>query len=654
MLSSVFIRYTKADRGDDMILMQLKKIDKSFGGSPVLNKAEIEIKTKDRIAIVGRNGAGKSTFLKIMTEEMSYDAGELFKIKELETGYLAQHIEIDGETSIWNFLLSVFSDLIKERDELREVAEKIEEDPLNEELIESYGKKVEAFEARGGYRFESDMKGVLTGLKFSEAMYDRPIKSLSGGQKTRLALGQLLLKQPDILFLDEPTNHLDIDTLTWLESYLVSYPGAIVIISHDRYFLDKIIDTVYEVAHQTTEKYIGSYSNYLKTKQANYEADLKRYLKQQEEIKEAEDFIQRNIARASTTKRAQSRRKALESMIRYEKPLGNLKSANFSFDLNKASGNDVLRLENYQFTYPNNDRATFKNVSFNIHRGDRIALIGDNGVGKTTLLKLIYQGQAGILGTNVEIGYYDQEQSDLIDKNTVLEELWREYPDVEEKKIRQTLGHFLFTQDDVLKRVAMLSGGEKARLALAKLMMLNANFLILDEPTNHLDLDSKEVLEAALIDFPGTILFVSHDRYFINKIADQVIELKPDQATSYLGDYDYFIAKKTETEEIKAFEEQESTANQLKLETQTDRKQVFEAQKKKQSQVRRITREIERIETEIEALEDTLSQIEEKMTDPEVFENHEALLELTEQQTSHQTNLKELYEKWEALQLNLE
>ncbi len=654
MLSCVFIRYTKADRGDDMILMQLKNIEKSFGGNPVLINAEIEIKTKDRIAIVGRNGAGKSTFIKIMTEEMSYDAGEVFKIKDLETGYLAQHIEIDEETSVWDFLLSVFSDLIKERDELAEVAEKIEADPLNEDLIESYGKKVEAFEARGGYRFESDIKGVLTGLKFSESMYDRSVKSLSGGQKTRLALGQLLLKEPDILFLDEPTNHLDIDTLTWLESYLVSYPGAIVIISHDRYFLDKIIDTVYEVAHQTTEKYLGSYSNYLTSKQANYERDLKRYLKQQEEIKEAEDFIQRNIARASTTKRAQSRRKALESMIRYEKPLADLKSANFSFDINRASGNDVLRLKDYHFTYPDNERPTFKNVSFNIHRGDRIALIGDNGVGKTTLLKLIYQGKAGQLGTNVEIAYYDQEQSHLIDKNTVLEELWREHPQIEEKKIRQTLGHFLFTQDDVLKTVGMLSGGEKARLALAKLMMLNANFLILDEPTNHLDLDSKEVLEAALLNYPGSILFVSHDRYFINKLADQVIELESDQATVYLGDYDYFIAKKTETEEIKAYENKEAKVTQTQVQTQSDRKQAFEAQKKKQSQRRRIKREIAALEEEIEGLEASLTDIEVKMTDPKVFEDHEALLELTEEQNQKQAEIDKLYEAWESLQVELE
>ncbi len=638
-----------------MILMQLKNISKSFGSDNILMNVNLEIKSSDRIAIVGRNGAGKSTLLKIMTNELNYDNGEIFQAKNLNIGYLEQHIAINQETSVWQFMLNVFSDFIAEEKALNQLAKEIESQANNNidnpDLITSYGARLQKFEEDGGYRYESDIKGVLSGLGFTEDYYDLPVNSLSGGQKTRLALGELLLIKPQLLFLDEPTNHLDIDTLTWLESYLIGYPGAIVIVSHDRYFLDKIVNTVYEVAHQTTTKYHGSYSHYLTQKAANYERDLKRYEKQQDEIKEAEDFIQRNIARASTTKRAQSRRKALENMQIIDKPLEDAASANFSFQINKASGNDVIKLNNFSFTYPNDVEPLFKNISFTAHRGERIALIGRNGIGKTTLLNEITKANPEIhIGTNVEIGFYDQEQALLSLKNTVLEELWDEFPHLEERTIRNTLGNFLFTQDDVLKTVQTLSGGEKARLSLAKLMLLKANLLILDEPTNHLDLDSKEVLEAALAEFPGTILFVSHDRYFINKIADKVIELTEDEAIIYLGDYDYYVDKKTEMLEIEAFENKP----EVTVKTETKRKVSFEEQKRIQSETRKLQREIADIEASLEAHEAQLETVELNMTEPDVFQDHEKLMTLTNEANQLKETINNFLEKWETAQIKYE
>lgn len=638
-----------------MILMQLKNISKSFGSENILMNVDLEIKKSDRIAIVGRNGAGKSTLLKIMTNEFNNDSGEIFKAKDINIGYLEQHITINENKTVWQFMLDVFSDFIQEEKALNELAEKIEFNANNQiddpDLIQSYGARLQKFEESGGYRYESEVKGVLAGLNFTEDFYDAQVSSLSGGQKTRLALGELLLIKPDLLFLDEPTNHLDIETLTWLESYLIGYPGAIVMVSHDRYFLDKIVNTIYEVAHQTTTKYLGSYSNYLTQKAANYEQDLKRYEKQQEEIKEAKDFIQRNIARASTTKRAQSRRKALENMQVIDKPLADEAGANFSFEINKASGNDVIHLNDFAFTYPNETVPLFENISFTAHRGERIALIGKNGVGKTTLLNEITKHNPQIeVGANVEIGYYDQEQALLSKKNTVLEEVWSEFSHIDEKDIRSILGNFLFTQDEVLKTVQTLSGGEKARVSLAKLMLQKANFLILDEPTNHLDLDSKEVLEAALSKFPGTILFVSHDRYFINKIADKVVELTPSEAVIYLGDYDYYIEKKTETEEIEAFEKEPEVVEK----TATERKVNFKEQKRIQSEIRRLEREISEIETTLEEREKELETLELKMTEPEVFQNHEKLVEVTEETNKLKETINTLLETWETVQMEYE
>ncbi|WP_164670259.1 ABC-F family ATP-binding cassette domain-containing protein [Virgibacillus doumboii] len=636
-----------------MIIMQLNGVSKSFGAEEILANIKLEIKENDRIAIVGRNGAGKSTLLKIMNGEFSYDEGELIKPKDLTIGYLSQHTSLESDKSIWGEMKEVFRDLISQEQELRTMEKEMERaaflsDANYEQLLLDYDKKQQAFDAGGGYRYEADIKAVLTGLNFGDYDYETPINQLSGGQKTRLALGKLLLKKPALLILDEPTNHLDIDTLSWLENYLVSYPGAVAIVSHDRYFLDKTVSIVYEISRHKTRKYIGSYSKFLEQKAEDYEKELKEFEKQQTEIRKMEDFIQRNIARASTTKRAQSRRKQLEKMEKLDKPKGDESSASFSFQINRRSGNDVLKIDNLAFQYE--DKDVFSNVTFHVNRGERIALVGPNGVGKTTLLKTIIgrlePADGSIqLGTNVEIGYYDQEQQTLSSTKTVLNELWDEYPNVNEKDIRTVLGNFLFSGDDVLKPVNALSGGEKARLSLAKLMMQKANLLVLDEPTNHLDIDSKEVLEAALMDYPGTIIFVSHDRYFINKITDQVVEMQLNGATVYLGDYDYYTEKKQEEAEIERLKQSTEV-----VQNQEQQKSKFKEGKSIQREERKRQRRIDELESKIENLETHLASVEQKMAEPEVYEDHEKALEFTKQSSDLKQEIEHLMEEWTALQ----
>lgn len=638
-----------------MILMQLNQITKSFGAEAILSDIKLEIKTSDRIAIVGRNGAGKSTLLKIMTGELDYDEGEIFRRKDMTLGYLAQHTELSSNMTIWNEMLGVFQPLLDQQAELRDLERNMEHAAtLDEEqytqLMRTYDMKQQAFDAAGGYTFETEIKSVLTGLNFPLDMHDTPINELSGGQKTRLALGKLLLTKPDLLVLDEPTNHLDIATLSWLEDYLVSYPGAITIVSHDRYFLDKTVSIVYEVSRHHAKKYHGTYSSYLEKKALDYERDLKAYEKQQSEIAKMEDFIQRNIVRASTTKRAQSRRKQLEKTVRLERPKGNEASASFAFQVKKESGNDVLKIKDLSFQYPDEQAPLFSDVNLHVNRGERIALVGPNGIGKSTLLKLLIgklKQNAGTitLGANVEIGYYDQELATLTSNKTVLDELWDEYPTIDEKDIRTILGNFLFSGDDVLKPVHTLSGGEKARLALSKLRMQQANLLILDEPTNHLDIDSKEVLEAALMDFSGTIVFVSHDRYFINKIADQVVEMQPNHVQVYLGDYDYFIAKKKEETELKELMEAEQ-----EREKADTAKTNYHKGKEEQREQRRINRKISSLEGQIEEHEAQLAILEKEMAEPEIYQDHEKALEYTKQVSELKQDIEQLMEEWAALQ----
>jgi ATP-binding cassette, subfamily F, member 3 len=642
-----------------MIILQINQISKYFGDDLILSNIKLEIQSKDRVALVGRNGAGKSTLLKIIAGHMSYDSGEIIKPKDVTIGYLAQDTGFHSNLTIWEEMMTVFTPLKQMENELRKLElqmgdpDVIADRKRYEKLLKDYDTLQEQFKNEGGYQYEADIRSVLHGLNFAD--YDwtnTPITSLSGGQRTRLALGKLLLTKPDLLILDEPTNHLDIETLTWLEQYLQNYPGAILVVSHDRYFLDKIVTEVYELSRTSIKKYTGNYSSYLQQKAENYERELKLYEKQQEEVAKLKDFIQRNIARASTTKRAQSRRKQLEKMQLMDKPAGDEKSASFSFEIERQSGNEVLTAEQVSIGYREGEPIV-QNIHFRITRGESIALVGPNGIGKSTLLKAIIKKlplQSGEFryGSNVKIGYYDQEQANLSSNKRVLDELWDEYPLKSEKEIRTVLGNFLFSGDEVLKPVSALSGGEKARLALAKLMMEKANFLILDEPTNHLDLDSKEVLENALIDYPGTILFVSHDRYFINRIATKVYELSTDGITEYLGDYDYYVAKKAEMLELERLASEE---NKIEKTHTATAKLSYEQEKEAKKLERQRKRRIEEIETEIAKMEDLIAQKEELLCDPEIYQDHEKVQQLTSEVETMKERLETLMEEWESLHI---
>lgn len=638
-----------------MILLQINQLEKNYGAETILSNIKLEVQTRDRIALVGRNGAGKSTLLKIIAGQLSYDAGDMIKPKEVEIGYLAQNTGLESERSIWDEMLTVFKHLQNQERELRSLELKMADPDLiankkeYERILADYDRLQLQFKEQGGYQYESDIRSILHGLSFQAFSYDTKISTLSGGQKTRLALGKLLLTKPDILILDEPTNHLDIDTLSWLEQYLQGYNGAILIVSHDRYFLDKVVTQVYELSRRQIKKFHGNYSAYLEHKAANYDREMKLYEKQQQEVAKLEDFIQRNLVRASTTKRAQSRRKQLERMELLDRPQGDEKSASFGFQIEKQSGNEVLNVHSMSVGYEG--KAISNQVTLRITREESIALVGPNGIGKSTLLKTIIGHLPAVagdfqLGTNVTIGYYDQEQAKLTSNKRVLNELWDEYPLKPEKDIRTVLGNFLFSGDDVLKTVSTLSGGEKARLALAKLMMQKANFLILDEPTNHLDLDSKEVLENALIDYPGTILFVSHDRYFINRITTKVMELSGDGATEYLGDYDYYVEKKQEQAELKSMESTKSSVTPLQ---ETKDKNSYQLEKEAKKLERQRQRRIEEVEKQIEKLEAFLAEQEQLLCEPEIYQNHEKVLEITNKSNAAKASLEQLVEEWTEL-----
>lgn len=638
-----------------MMILQINQLSKSFGADPILNNIKLEVRSRDRIAIVGRNGAGKSTLLKIIAGHLSYEKGELIKPKELTMGYLAQHTGMESQLTIKEELLSVFDFLKAMEKEMRSIEEKMATAaPAElETLMKTYDRLQQDFKNKGGYQYEADVRSVLHGLGFGKFDDSVKVQSLSGGQKTRLALGKLLLTQPDLLILDEPTNHLDIDTLTWLEHYLQGYSGAILIVSHDRYFLDKVVSQVYEVSRTESKKYLGNYSAYLEQKAEQYEKDLKLYEKQQDEIVKLQDFVDRNLARASTTKRAQSRRKQLERMDVMAKPLGDEKSAAFRFEITKQSGNDVLRVQDVSISY-DGQPPLLKNLTFGVTRGESAALVGPNGIGKSTLLKTIMNTlnpESGSIsyGPNVTIGYYDQEQAELTSSKRVLDELWDEYPDMPEKEIRTCLGNFLFSGDDVLKPVRSLSGGEKARVALAKLMLQKANFLILDEPTNHLDLDSKEVLENALIDYPGTLLFVSHDRYFINRIATRVLELYQDHAEEYLGDYDYYTEKKAQQLELEEMKRQEKEQAQPAGKVKQDTKRTYEEEKEWKKKERQRLRRIEEIEAAVSSAEEKISANEELLCDPEVYQDHEKVQTIHAESEALNQELEQLLAEWEEL-----
>ncbi|WML50177.1 ABC-F family ATP-binding cassette domain-containing protein [Neobacillus sp. PS3-34] len=638
-----------------MILLQVNQLAKYYGADLILSNIKLELQTRDRAALVRRNGAGKSTLLKIIAGHMSHDGGEVIKPKEVSIGYLAQNTGLESNLSIWEEMLTVFDSLRKMEGSLRQLElQMADPDAISDEakysrILAEYDSLQVKFKELGGYQYEADIRSVLHGLNFHSFDYSTSISTLSGGQKTRLALGKLLLKKPDILILDEPTNHLDIDTLSWLEQYLQGYEGAILIVSHDRYFLDKVVNQVYEISRRQIQRFPGNYSSYLEKKAENYERDMKQFEKQQDEIAKLQDFIQRNLARASTTKRAQSRRKTLEKMDKMDRPLGDEKSAAFSFDIEKQSGNDVLSVNSLAVGYDGD--MVSENISFRVAKGDSIALVGPNGIGKSTLLKTIVEKLPALkgdvrYGSNLAIGYYDQEQAELTSNKRVLNELWDEYPLKSEKEIRTVLGNFLFSGDDVLKIVSTLSGGEKARLALSKLMMQKANLLILDEPTNHLDLDSKEVLENALIDYPGTILFVSHDRYFINRIATRVLELSRNGSMDYLGDYDYFVEKKQELAELEL--ESSSIVNNS-VESELQDKTGYQQDKEAKKLERQRKRKLEDIELKIEELEEEIQHYEEQLCHPEIFQDHQKVLEINQKNEKAKEMLEQLMDEWSSL-----
>ncbi|PLS17212.1 multidrug ABC transporter ATP-binding protein [Bacillus sp. M6-12] len=638
-----------------MILLQINSLSKYYGAELILSNIKLEVQNRDRVALVGRNGAGKSTLLKIIAGQLSHDGGEIMKPKGVSIGYLAQNTGLESELTIWEEMLTVFSLLISQEQELRRLEMSMADPSVfeNEErynrILKEYDELQVSFKENGGYQYEADIRSVLHGLQFAEYPPATLISSLSGGQKTRLALGKLLLTKPDILILDEPTNHLDIETLSWLEQYLQGYHGAVLIVSHDRYFLDKVVNQVYELSRHNIKKYPGNYSRYLERKAEDYERDMKQFEKQQEEIEKLRDFVQKNIARASTTKRAQSRQKQLDKIQIMDRPQGDEKSASFSFEIEKQSGNEVLNINGLTIGY--NSQPVSRNLAMRITKGDSIALVGPNGVGKSTLLKTLMNFLPSLdggfkFGTNVMVSYYDQEQAKLESNKRVLNELWDEHPLKPEKEIRTVLGNFLFSGDDVLKTVSALSGGEKARLALAKMMLEKGNFLILDEPTNHLDLDSKIVLENALIDYPGTILFVSHDRYFINRIATKVVELSGNGAEEFLGDYDYYLMKKQEQAELLELEKQLNPSAVQQVEDKSTFKIDKEAKKKERQRKRRL----EEIETEMENLEVTIKEWNDLLCKPEIFQNHEKVLEINADLEKSQLQLDQLIEEWTELE----
>ncbi|WP_261035197.1 MULTISPECIES: ATP-binding cassette domain-containing protein [Streptococcus] len=596
-----------------MIILQANKIERSFAGEVLFDNINLQVDERDRIALVGKNGAGKSTLLKILVGEEEPTSGEINKKKDISLSYLAQDSRFESENTIYDEMLHVFDDLRRTEKQLRqmelEMGEKSGEDL--DKLMSDYDRLSENFRQAGGFTYEADIRAILNGFKFDESMWQMKIAELSGGQNTRLALAKMLLEKPNLLVLDEPTNHLDIETIAWLENYLVNYSGALIIVSHDRYFLDKVATITLDLTKHSLDRYVGNYSRFVELKEQKLATEAKNYEKQQKEIAALEDFVNRNLVRASTTKRAQSRRKQLEKMERLDKPEAGKKSANMTFQSEKTSGNVVLTVENAAIGY--DGEILSDPINLDLRKMNAVAIVGPNGIGKSTFIKSIVDQIPFIkgekrFGANVEVGYYDQTQSKLTPSNTVLDELWNDFKLTPEVEIRNRLGAFLFSGDDVKKSVGMLSGGEKARLLLAKLSMENNNFLILDEPTNHLDIDSKEVLENALIDFDGTLLFVSHDRYFINRVATHVLELSENGSTLYLGDYDYYVEKKAEVEMIQT--EEISTTNQAKEASPVN---DYQAQKESQKEARKLMRQIESLEAEIEELESQSQDISEQM-----------------------------------------
>jgi ATP-binding cassette subfamily F protein 3 len=633
-----------------VILLQAARVSKSFGARQVLGDVNFTVQDRERAGIVGLNGSGKSTLLKILAGRLEPDTGEVIRARDLRMSYLAQDGGLESSQSIWQEMIAVFAPLLELEKQLREMENKMSDPALANDgnaygqFLQTYENLSSVFKNRGGFEYEAGIRSVLRGLKFAEADFNIPVGTLSGGQKTRLALARCLLGDPDLLILDEPTNYLDLDNLAWLEQYLRSYRGAVLVVSHDRYFLDALAGVIYELERGVITRYTGNYTRFVQQKAEALEQQIKDYNRQQGEIARIEEFVRRNIAAKDTTRRAQSRLKTLEKIDRLERPVQEIR-ASVSFGISRTSGQEVFQGEDLSIGYPGITLA--RNLNFEISRGDRLALIGPNGIGKTTLLKTIagkLMRQGGRLkpGVGVQMGYYDQEQQGLAGGKQVLQELWDRYPRMNEVDLRKVLGRFLFRGDDVFKLVADLSGGEKSRLALASLMLQQANFLLLDEPTNHLDLPGREALEDALTGYPGTILFVSHDRYFINKIATGILELSPAGATSWPGNYNDYVRRQAELAPGEAAGQPEEAAGGII----SAEKEQYLQRKEEERQKRRRQRRLEELEQAIAGLEKDISRLEEELTLPEVYQDYQACLQRQSQLEQARSSLEVNLEEW--------
>ena len=635
------------------MLIQLNNVTKNFVVNEIFSNVKMEINDKDRVAIVGRNGAGKSTLLKIISGELSFDSGERTISKNTTIGYLSQEFIVREDLSIYEEMITCFDEIISLEANLEKLSyeltpENIENDPA---LLDRFDRLQNEVLTHKDYHYKSKIESVLYGLDFTKDVFDKKISTFSGGEKTRLSMAKLLLSEPDLLILDEPTNHLDMENVAWLENYLSSYNGAIVIVSHDRYFLDKVVNAVYNLEFGKLKKYVGNYSKFLKQYEEDYEKQLKEFTSQQKDIKRLEEFVQKNIARASTSKMAKSRQKVLDKMELIDNPKKDDKAANIEFNIKEQSGRDVLMIENLKVGYDGKQVGNAYN--FSVYKGDRIAIVGRNGIGKSTLIKTIAKKQNAIggsvhYGSKVSLGYYDQKQAEFESSKTILNELWDEYPLMKEAEVRTVLGRFLFRGDSVLKIVRDLSGGEKARLQLAKLMLEKNNLLVLDEPTNHLDITSKQVLEDALENYEGTIVFVSHDRYFINKIANKVLDITGDDYSIYLGNYDYYLEKREQEliakklKEEKTAEVQEKVANDYAL------------GKEEKKRIRKLERTREELLEKIESLEEKVSLVNNELTKEEVYTDAIKVQEYNEELRSLNQEIEDLNNTWLEIEEELE